>query len=103
MADRTVVAASEIATLRQELAAAEARIREIEDDRFKPFTWWKQDQERPNVRRTANAWLHSIVKLRSGLGSVLTNRNYFSAPMPPSASCGHASGWAVDSNGPAAD
>ena len=44
MADRTVVAASEITTLRQKLAAAEARIREIEDGRFKPFTWWKSDK-----------------------------------------------------------
>jgi hypothetical protein len=43
MADRAVVAAAEIATLRQKLAA-EARIREIEDDRFKPFTWWKSDK-----------------------------------------------------------
>ena len=31
MADRAAVAAAEIATLRQKLAAAEARIREIED------------------------------------------------------------------------
>ena len=31
MADRGAVAAAEIATLRQKLAAAEARIREIED------------------------------------------------------------------------
>ena len=31
MVDRTATAAAEIATLRQKLAAAEARIREIED------------------------------------------------------------------------
>jgi septal ring factor EnvC (AmiA/AmiB activator) len=33
MADRAVTAAAEIATLRQKLAAAEARIREIEADK----------------------------------------------------------------------
>jgi hypothetical protein len=47
MADRAVVAAAEIATLRQKLAAAEARIREIEADKnngFKPFTWWKSNK-----------------------------------------------------------
>jgi hypothetical protein len=38
MIDRTATAAAEIATLRQKLAAAEARIREIEDkdNGFKP-------------------------------------------------------------------
>jgi len=48
MADRAVVAASEIATLRQKLAA-EARIREIEADKnnwFKPFRWWRSDKTR---------------------------------------------------------
>ena len=44
MADRAVAAAAEIAMLRQKLAAAEARIREIEDNRFKPFTWWKSNK-----------------------------------------------------------
>jgi hypothetical protein len=46
MADRDVVAAAEVAMLRQKLAAAEARIREIEDkdNRFKPFTWWTSDK-----------------------------------------------------------
>ena len=47
MADRAVVAAAEIAMLRQKLAAAEARIREIEADKnngFKPFTWWKSNK-----------------------------------------------------------
>jgi hypothetical protein len=46
-ADRAVVAAAEIATLKQKLAAAEARIREIEaakDNAFKPFTSWKSDK-----------------------------------------------------------
>jgi hypothetical protein len=47
MVDRTVTAAAEIATLRQKLAAAEARIREIEDNRFKPFTWWKSNKSTP--------------------------------------------------------
>ena len=39
MADRAAVAAAEIATLRQKLAAAEARIRELEDkgNVFKPL------------------------------------------------------------------
>jgi hypothetical protein len=40
-------AAAEIATLRQKLAAAEARIREIEADKdsaFKPLTLWKSDK-----------------------------------------------------------
>ena len=47
MADRAVVAAAEIAMLRQKLAAAEARIREIEADKnngFKPFRWWKSNK-----------------------------------------------------------
>jgi hypothetical protein len=42
--DRTATAAAEITTLRQKLAGAEARIREIEADKnngFKLFTWWK--------------------------------------------------------------
>jgi hypothetical protein len=44
--DRTATAAAEIATLRQKLAAAEARIREIEDknNAFKPLTSWKSDK-----------------------------------------------------------
>jgi hypothetical protein len=43
MADRTVAATAEIATLRQKLAAAEARIRKIEDkdNALKPFASWK--------------------------------------------------------------
>jgi hypothetical protein len=42
MADRTVTAAAEIATLRQKLAAAEARTIEADKNNgFKPFTWWK--------------------------------------------------------------
>jgi hypothetical protein len=50
MADRTVAAAAEIATLRQELAAAKARIQEMgrnnatkadKDNAFKLFTSWK--------------------------------------------------------------
>jgi hypothetical protein len=44
MADRAVVAAAEIATLRQKLAAAEARIREIEADKNNGFKVG-QDQE----------------------------------------------------------
>jgi hypothetical protein len=48
--DRTAAAAgtvaAEIATLKQKLAAAEARIREIEDkdNAFKPLTSWKSDK-----------------------------------------------------------
>jgi hypothetical protein len=50
MVDRTAAAAAEIATLRQKLAAAEARIQEMgrhnateadKDNAFKPFTSWK--------------------------------------------------------------
>jgi hypothetical protein len=50
MVDRTAAAAAEIATLRQKLAAAEARIREMgrhntteadKDNAFKLFTSWK--------------------------------------------------------------
>jgi hypothetical protein len=50
MVDRTAAAAFEIATLRQELAAAKARIQEMgrynateadKDNTFKPFTSWK--------------------------------------------------------------
>jgi hypothetical protein len=103
MADRAVAAAAEIAMLKQKLAAAEARIREIEDkdkdNGFKPFTWWKSDKTKRLQRPTncGNAWLHSIVKLRSGLGSDQTNnsgrgRNYFSARLSPSAGCGHSNG-----------
>jgi hypothetical protein len=47
MIDRNAAAAAEIATLRQKLAAAEARIREIEakkDNAFKPFTSWKSEK-----------------------------------------------------------
>jgi hypothetical protein len=48
MIDRNAVAAAEIAMLRQKLAAAEARIREIEakDDAFKPFTSCKSDKSK---------------------------------------------------------
>jgi len=50
MVDRTAAAAAEITTLRQELAAAKARIQEMgrhnateadKDNAFKPFTSWK--------------------------------------------------------------
>ena len=46
MADRAAIAAAEIATLSQKLAAAEARIRELEDkdNAFKPLTSWKSDK-----------------------------------------------------------
>ena len=47
MADRNATAAAEIARLRQKLAAAEARIREIEADKnngFKSFTRWKSNK-----------------------------------------------------------
>jgi hypothetical protein len=53
MVDRTAAAAAEIATLRQELAAAKARIQEMrrhnateadKDNAFKPFTSWKSDK-----------------------------------------------------------
>jgi hypothetical protein len=42
MVDRTAAAAAEITTLRQELAAAKARIQEMgdKDSAFKPFTSW---------------------------------------------------------------
>jgi hypothetical protein len=48
MIDRNAVAAAEIAMLRQKLAAAEARIREVEakDDAFKPFTSCKSDKSK---------------------------------------------------------
>jgi hypothetical protein len=49
MIDRNAAAAAEIAMLRQKLAAAEARIREIEadkDDAFKPFTSCKSDKSK---------------------------------------------------------
>jgi hypothetical protein len=49
MIDRTAIAAAEIATLRQKLSAAEARI-----------------QIEARLIRCVNAWLRSIVKLRSG-------------------------------------
>jgi hypothetical protein len=45
MIDRNAAAAAEIATLRQKLAAAEARIREIED-----FTWWRSDKAKSTPR-----------------------------------------------------
>jgi hypothetical protein len=43
MVDRTAAAAAEITTLRQELAAAKARIQEMgdKDNAFKPFALWK--------------------------------------------------------------
>src|ERR1700683_5602766 len=43
MVDRTAAAAAEITMLRQELAAAKARIQEMgdKDNAFKPFTSWK--------------------------------------------------------------
>jgi hypothetical protein len=51
MVDRTAAAAAEITTLRQELAAAKARIQEMgdkdnateadKDNAFKPFASWK--------------------------------------------------------------
>jgi len=46
MADRAAVAEAEIATLKQKLATAEARIRELEDkdNAFKPLTSWKSDK-----------------------------------------------------------
>ena len=53
MVDRTAAAAAEITMLRQELAAAKARIQEMgdKDNAFKPFTSWKSTI-------CANAWLH---------------------------------------------
>jgi hypothetical protein len=62
MADRAAVAAAEIATLRQKLAAAEVGIRErgrhntteaCKDNALKPFTSWKSDA--PTLD---DAWLH---------------------------------------------
>ena len=73
MADRTVVAASEIATLRQKLAAAEAHIREIEADKnngFKPFTWWKSNKTKSTPTldelRECRAALNCEIAKRSG-------------------------------------
>jgi hypothetical protein len=58
MVDRT--AAAEITTLRQELAAAKARIQEMgdKDSAFKPFTSWKS--RTPTLDDCVNAWLHFI-------------------------------------------
>jgi hypothetical protein len=57
MADRTVAATAEIATLRQKLAAAEARIQEMSrlnaTEADKPFASWKS---RSTIY--VNAWLH---------------------------------------------
>jgi hypothetical protein len=65
-ADRAVAAAAQIATLRQKLAAAEARIREMgrrkatevdRDNAFKPFTSWKSDKIK-SAPILDDAWLH---------------------------------------------
>ena len=52
MVDRTAAAAAEITTLRQELAAAKARIREMgdKDNAFKPFV---VEVAHSNARRSA--------------------------------------------------
>ena len=71
--DRTATAAAEIAALRQKLAAAEARIREIEDknNAFKPFTWWKSDRTKSTPMldelRECMAALNCEIAKRSGL------------------------------------
>jgi hypothetical protein len=65
MADRATVAAAEIAELRQKLAAAEARIREIEAGKnkgFKPFTWWKSDKTRRLAEGAGPSENREIVK-----------------------------------------
>jgi hypothetical protein len=65
MVDRTASAAAEIATLRQKVAAAEARIREIEADKnngFKPFTWWKSDKNRRLAEGAGPSQNREIVK-----------------------------------------
>jgi hypothetical protein len=73
MADRAVAAAAEIAMLRQKLAAAEARIREIEADKnngFKPFTWWKSNKTKSTPTldelRECMAALNCEIAKRSG-------------------------------------
>jgi len=73
MADRAVVAAAEIAMLRQKLAAAEARIREIEADKnngFKPFTWWRSNKTKSTPTldelRECMAALNCEIAKRSG-------------------------------------
>ena len=65
--DRTAAAAAEIATLRQKLAAAEARIRELEDrdNAFKPLTSWKSDKTKStptfdNMRERIAAFLREM-------------------------------------------
>jgi hypothetical protein len=72
MADRAVVAAAEIAMLKQKLAAAEARIR-IEADKnngFKPFTWWKSNKTKStpplDELRECVAALNCEIAKRSG-------------------------------------
>jgi hypothetical protein len=65
-------AAGEIATLRQKLAAAEARIREIEDkdNAFKPLTSWKSDKTKSTPTlddlRECMAALNCEIAKRSG-------------------------------------
>jgi hypothetical protein len=74
MADRAVAAAAEIAMLKQKLAAAEARIREIEDkdkdNGFKPFTWWKSNKTKSTPTldelRECMAALNCEIAKRSG-------------------------------------
>ena len=73
MADRAVAAAAEIAMLRQKLAAAEARIREIEADKnngFKAFTWRKSNKNKSTPTldelRECMAALNCEIAKRSG-------------------------------------
>ena len=67
MVDRTAAAAAELATLRQKLAAAEVRIRELEDrdNAFKPLTSWKSDKTKStptfdNMRERIAAFLREM-------------------------------------------
>jgi hypothetical protein len=73
MVDRTVTASAELAEMKQKLAAAEARIREIEADKnngFKPFTWWKSDKTKSTPTfdelRECMATLNCEIAKRSG-------------------------------------
>jgi hypothetical protein len=69
--------AAELATLKQKLTAAEARIRQIEDkgNAFKPFTSWKSDKTAATCDARAAKSTPTLDDMRERMAALLREMN----------------------------